>query len=148
MENEQLFKEIGKKTTYKVPTGFFDQISERTLAKAKQEEIKHREIHFKWIVLVAAASLISFVILGQYLFKSENPASTSGSQIVNSQIVNNELKAVPETIKWKGNAIKGDDQVENSAEGLNSILNEISDEELSQLSAEIKTDVFMADLFQ
>ena len=73
MKADNEFDGIGKKTTYKVPDGFFEHISERTLSKAKQRELKRRKTLMLWRTVAVAASLSAIAILGYYMYEKSKP---------------------------------------------------------------------------
>jgi len=57
------FEQIGKKTTYKVPEGFFDQLPEKTLAKARLRERKARQKITLWISMAAASVVVVMMLV-------------------------------------------------------------------------------------
>ena len=65
------FKEIGRKSTYKVPDGFFEKVSEKTLLMAKQREQNHRNMIITLRTFAAAASLFAFALIGYFILKPE-----------------------------------------------------------------------------
>ena len=58
------FQKIGKKTPYNTPDGFFEQISEKTLQKAKQREKGRRSNLILWRTVAVAASLAALFLIG------------------------------------------------------------------------------------
>ncbi len=124
MKADNEFDGIGKKTTYKVPDGFFEHISERTLSKAKQRELKRRKTLMLWRTVAVAASLSAIAILGYYMYETEKP----------------EIQMI---VQSKNPDIKQTISQENNVEELTTVLADMSDDELAQLEAMFKADPFM-----
>lgn len=158
MQEDIKFKEIGKKTPYKVPDGFFEQVSEKTLLKAKKREQNRRKNLVLWRTMAVVASLAAIFILGYFIPRldlkpdsnriaqdnqpSEQPMIQQKQQITIIPSVAEKKKVVPEKVTEKAIA------VENDTEDVSDVLAELSDEELLQLSVMYKTDPFIAELSQ
>lgn len=158
MQEDNEFQEIGKHTPYKVPDGFFDMISERTLQKSKAREQNRRKNLILWRTVVAAASLAALVSLTYFIagtrLKSESDMISENTSPVEQQIATQkpEIAKQPEIAKIKKTSTekRGAKIVaeENSAEDIGDVLAELSDEELSQLETMYKTDPFINELEQ
>lgn len=158
MQEDIKFKEIGKKTPYKVPDGFFEQVSEKTLLKAKKREQNRRKNLVLWRTMAVVASLAAIFILGYFIPRldlkpdsnriaqdnqpSEQPMIQQKQQITIISSVAEKKKVVPEKVTEKPII------VENDTEDVSDVLAELSDEELLQLSVMYKTDPFIAELSQ
>ena len=109
------FKKIGKDSGYRVPAGFFEQISEVTLVKARQREKKHRKIQIAFRGFAFAASLSAIALIGYFMTNSEK---NEVSQFVKKEKIEVTLKDV---------------------------LPELTDDELLQMTIVYRTDPFIED---
>ena len=154
MQENNDFQGIGKKTPYKVPASFFENISEKTLLKAKQREQKRKKSMALWRTMAVAASVVAVFFLGTIIsdpdIKQETSPMVRDIQSVEQQLIQNEeivkhsedieiKKAIPE--KVNGSTIVE----EKDSEKIGDILADLSDEELLQLAAMYKTDPFISE---
>lgn len=157
MNENNEFQEIGKNTSYKVPAGFFEQISGKALLKAKQRELLRRRKLVLWKTVAVAASLVAVFLLGYFIpdnhikLESKQTVITNQSaelpiiqnQEITKQIVVTEIgKTDPEKVSEKIIA------VETDAEEIGDVLADLSDDELLQLAAMFKTDPFISESAQ
>ncbi len=150
------FQEFGKKMPYKVPEGFFDGISAKTLEEAKRQSVVQRKIRILWQSVAVAASLGGLAVLGYYFTAPEKavvvPVVAEQNQSVEIPI--QEIK--PEKAKIPQIAavpdVKPEEQTtaskENREEDLSDLLAGLSDDDLLQMAAMIKTDPFMEEVPQ
>lgn len=158
MQEDNEFQEIGKRTSYKVPDGFFEMISERTLQKSKVREQNRRKNLILWRIVVAAASLVALVSLTYFItgtrLKSESEMISENTPRVEQQIARQQPEIVkqPEIAKIKKTSTeKRAAKIiaeEISTEDIGDVLAELSDEELAQLETMYKTDPFINELAQ
>jgi len=153
MDPTDEFRDLGKKLPYQEPTGFFDQLSEKTLQQAKLREQRHRKSLVLWRTVAVAASLSALALLGYYLFEPEKPELhqiVQGKQSVELQInPKQEIPEQPEVAEIK-KAIpeKLTETIvaeENNTEEIGDVLADLSDEELLQLAAMYKADPFISE---
>jgi hypothetical protein len=150
MKEDIEFQEIGRKTSYKVPDGFFEQVSEKTLQKAKQREQNRRKSIVLWRTVAVAASLAAVFLIGYFNqdpdLKTESNLIVQEKQRVEQPVIQKQeitkqpelaeiRKAVPEKIITK----------DNGTEVIGDVLADLSDEELMQLAAMYKTDPFISE---
>ena len=153
MEPTDEFRDFGKKMPYQEPAGFFEHLSEKTLQQAKLREQTRRKTVILWRTIAAAASLSAVALFGYYRFEPEKPVINpiaNERQSVDKQLNQNleaekqpevaEMKkivpeVVPENIIGEG----------NGTEEITDVLAELSDEELFQLAAMYKADVFISE---
>jgi len=148
MKEDSEFQEIGKNTPYKVPNGFFEKISEETLRKAKQREQNSRKILIKLRTFAVAASLAAIALLAYFM--------TGTEKRVIQQLVQSKQTEVKDTIRQTESVtkkisiaeIKKEAPVkttikETKPEEITDVLSELSDDELLQLAAMYKSDVFI-----
>ncbi len=147
MGKDNLFQEIGKETPYQVPSGFFEQISEKTLQEARHREQSRKRNLTLWRTMAVAASLVAFAFIGYLKFDNEKPSTNlivqekpavtpmgeQTQEIFNQPAVNEKPTIAPEI---KISTVKED-------EDISKILSDLTDEELLQLAAMVKTDPFM-----
>ena len=157
------FQEIGKKIPYKVPEGFFEQIAEKTLQKAKQRTQEHRKrlVFLRTLAVVASAAAV--LLLGIFI-PGHDPKPESNLALQDKQPVEQTIiQKKPQTAKQQPTAeirskvaepvsekaIPEKDVIgETATEDIGDILADLSDDELSQLTVMYKTDPFIDDLSQ
>lgn len=153
MLEDNEFQGIGKKTPYKTPDGFFEQVSEKTLLIAKQRDQNDRKIRVLWRTVVAVASMAAIVLLGYFILVPDTKNETS-LIVQNKQPVEEQMSQKQEVIRQSEVAEIKTAKPEkiisevNSTEGVNDVLSELSDEDLLQLAAMIKTDPFISESVQ
>lgn len=148
MKEDTEFQGIGKKTPYKVPDGFFERISEKTLRKAKQREQNSRKILIALRTFAVAASLSAIALLAYFM--------TGTEKIEIKQLVQNKQTEVKDTIRQTEAIakkitiaeIKKEAPVkttikETKPEEITDVLSELSDDELLQLAAMYKSDLLI-----
>jgi len=148
MKMDTDFDEMFKKSLFKVPEGFFEQISEKTLAKAKLREQNHRRILIALGTFAVAASLSAVALLGYYSSNSGNPETKTFVQQKQPEVkdisqqpeINGKQIACAE--RKKGDTVKAIIR-EIKTEELSDVLPELTDDELLELSALYKTDPFI-----
>jgi hypothetical protein len=154
MEAIDDFQIVGKKMPYEEPKDFFEQFSEKTLQQAKQREQSRKKMVVLWRAMAVAASLSALAMLGHYLFepeKQELHQIVQEKQAVQQQIIPQQevarqpepaaeiAKLVPEN-EPKRTIAKGSD-----TEEIGEVLADLSDEELAQLAAMYKADLFISE---
>ena len=153
MEPIDEFRDFGKKLPYREPTGFFDQISEKTLEHAKQREQSHKKIMVLWRTVAVAASLSALALLGYFMLEPEkivkNPVALDKQPIDQQFIPKQEIIKQPKVAEMK-EAVQGKvpekiDAKEIDTEDIGDVLADLTDEELSQLEAMYKTDLFISE---
>jgi len=153
MKEETEFQEIGKNTPYKVPDGFFEKISEKTLRIAKQREHNSRKIVIVLRTFAVAASLSAIALLAYFITGTEK---TEIKQLVQSKQTEvkdtiRQTKAITKKITIA--EIKKEEPVkttikETKPEEITDVLSELSDDELLQFAAMYKSDLFIDDSLQ
>jgi hypothetical protein len=86
MKDKIDFDKIGKNSSYEVPEGFFENISQRTLQKIKAREHKQQKILFLTKILGATASLAILLTIA-FIFKGTDPKITDKMMITQEKIV-------------------------------------------------------------
>ena len=144
------FQEVGKETPYRVPAGFFEQVSEKTLLKAMQREHDRKRTLTLVRTFAVAASLAAMAFLGYLKFGPEKPDTNlsvkveqpepkqpvaQSSEIVQQASVTEINKTVPE---------KSIPKIKEN-ENMNAVLADLSDDELAQLAAMYKSDPFISE---
>jgi hypothetical protein len=142
------FRKIGKESPYNVPDGFFEQVSELTLGKAKQRERNHKKIQMALRGFAVAASLTAIAFFSYFWSDSEKQVVRQFVQqeqhdtnviirqqeVIGKQIPACSTKEVPPD---KANVR------ETEPEALSDVLPELTDDELLQMAAVYKTDPFI-----
>jgi len=138
---------------YSVPDGFFDSITEKTLEEALLRE-KSRRKHFLIRHSMAIAASLTALIATGYLIISLLQSGKTGQDVQNitsvlhEEVKNEEFREVIDSIPVKN---EYDDTVAESKamngpvddEGLNEVLTSLTDEELVELAAILKSDMFL-----
>ncbi len=154
MKKEIEFQAIGKKLPYKAPLDFFEEISNKTLQKAKQREQDHKKNRRLWGLVSVAASLSALFFLGYFMLDPDNKSESNltvqqllpaGKQIVHPQ------KRVAQ--RTRANEIKRSAQENKTTnttttEVVSDVLSDLPDEELSQMAAMFQIDPFISDSAQ
>jgi hypothetical protein len=148
MEPTDGFRDFGKKLPYKEPTGFFDQLSEKTLQEAKRREQRRRKKIVLWRTVAVAASLLALAFLGYFMFEPEmpvnNPIVREQQQLKNQvSIKQPEVLEITESVPEKT-----PDKIvaeENASEEIGDVLADLTDEELAQLAAMYQADAFISE---
>lgn len=168
MKEDTEFEKIGRNSPYKVPEGFFEKISERTLLKAKQREQKHRKIILTLRTFAVAASFFAIALLGYFMSESGKPEEKQivqtkqieeksnetmqpeKKQIIQQPAKTNKQIAIAEITKVA--PVKTDtteiisaktEPKEIITENLTDVLPELSDDDLLQLAAMYKSDLII-----
>ncbi|MFA5326760.1 MAG: hypothetical protein WC384_03115 [Prolixibacteraceae bacterium] len=156
MKKDTEFQEIGKKIPYKVPEGFFDELSLKTLAEAKKRSESRRKFRILWQSVAVAASLTGLAFLGYYFSAPEKavvvPVVAEQPKVAKPQVqeVQPEKMAEPQIVVAEKIEPEPNPEVaeENSKEDLSDLLAGLSDDDLLQMAAMIKTDPFMEEVPQ
>jgi len=150
MKEDTEFQEIGKNTPYKVPDGFFEKISEKTLRKAKQREQNSRKILIKLRTFAVAASLAAIALLAYFMTGTEKPEIKQLVQSKQTEVIDTIRLTEVISKKITITEIKKEAPVkttikETKPEEITDVLSELSDDELLQLAAMYKSDLFIDD---
>lgn len=148
MNEDSEFQKIGRKLTYTVPDGFFEQVSEKTLQKAKQREQTSNSRMITMRIFAVAASFLAIALLAYFITGTEKPEIKQVVQdkqiVVKDTIRQTEVITKPITIaEIKKTAPAKVVAKENKSEGIMDVLAELSDDELLQLAAVYKSDPFI-----
>ncbi len=173
MEEEFDFDKVGKRMPYKVPSGFFNKITEETLAEAENRAAAKKKTTFGlWQVLSVAASVAVLLTVGYFMYTGRHQEHTDKNMIVATEPTATEpteapvadavpvpepeqpVATVPEQPKLavvpkpKTRSEKVPEQQQAPAqtenpETLDEILASISDEDLLQLAALAETDLYV-----
>lgn len=144
MDDTSGFSQIGKRLPYEVPSAFFDDFSAKTLAIAKQKA-HSRHVVKLWYLGVAASilmvALLSFLV-------AENNEKVNVAEVKQDTIPDiQEQKQIEQPIappeQKKKEVLQREPIKPESKESVNDILADLTDEELSQLDAMMKTDPFI-----
>jgi hypothetical protein len=148
MNKDTDFEGIGRKSLYKVPDGFFEQVSEKTLRKAKQREQNHRKIQVALLTFAVAASLSAIALLGYFMLKTEQSETKQIVQDKQTEV----RQEIPQTeVISKQITLAGTKKVtpvktatkESRPEEIADVLADLSDDELLELAAVYKSDPFI-----
>jgi len=150
MKEDTEFQEIGKNTPYKVPDGFFEKISEKTLRKAKQREQNSRKILIVLRTFAVAASLAAIALLAYFMTGTEKPEIKQLVQSKQTEVIDTIRLTEVISKKITITEIKKEAPVkttikETKPEEITDVLSELSDDELLQLAAMYKSDLFIDD---
>lgn len=128
MKEEFNFKEVGKRTPYVVPMGFFEEVTQKTLELAKERDKKERNIKVRFRVAAFVASVAAAVIalalftkLAQSEFESLE--QTDSIKVKNSHGIAGKYSTTP-------------------TENIDTLLNNMSDDEIKLLADLTIKDVF------
>lgn len=155
MEENIEFREIGKRTPYQAPDGFFDAISEKTLQNAKQKESHHRKNLFVWRTMAVAASLAALLTMGYFISRPDvQPESrfmAQGESADSPRVIPQMKEAAEQPEVAEVNESVPEitpepaTEAETNNELLGDVLADLSDEELMQLMAMYHADPFIGE---
>ena len=150
MKTDIGFEEIGQKTTYKVPDGFFEKVSLDTLMKAKQREHKRIVNRVIWRTMAIAASLLALLFLSYYRPEPINSETNLfgqaelpqiKSQVNPAETISNPILVAESTELVIHKRIK----TESPVVDLSTVLAEMTDEDLQQMATMYKNDLFLGE---
>lgn len=152
MTEDHEFQPYGKEIPYKVPGDFFKTISEKTLLLARERDKNRRKNRIIWNTVAVAASVAAVFVLS-FLIQDDQikPKSvqttletktTPGSYLPHEQKIIHQ-RAGKETKEMIPVGAPASRMAEN--ELLSDVLADLTDEELRQMTAMIKTDPFTAE---
>lgn len=156
MIEDNEFQIVGKEIPYKVPNDFFEKISEKTLLRAKLQDQKPRKIRILHLTVSVAASLAAALVLGYIILslwtKPESNLLVQEKQSTGQRLNwENQESAVQSTFPLlsKTEPKKVPAQkitvIEDQTEGLSAVLADLTDDELQQMVAMVKTDPFISE---
>ncbi|MEI6139247.1 MAG: hypothetical protein WCP85_08280 [Mariniphaga sp.] len=150
MKTDIGFEEIGQKTTYKVPDGFFERVSSDTLIKAQQREQKRKTNRVIWRTMAVAASLLALLFFSYYrpepVISDTNLVSFDGQSKLNLKVNPSESISNPILVaESTGMVIHKKLKMESSVAELSTVLAEMTDEDLQQLATMYKNDLFLGE---
>lgn len=152
MEPIDEFKGIGKKLPYKAPDYFFESVALKTLQEAKRRESESRKTIYLWRSVAVAASLAAIGFVGYFMLNNDAKPET--------QIVVQESKPAvepiiePAVVQPSVDTISAKESIkpekvapptvatEEPNENMDELLADLTDEELLQMAALIKSDPF------
>ena len=153
MTYDSEFKELGKKMPYSVPDGFFDRITEKTLNEARLREKARRKYVLIWRSMAIAASLTALVAIGYLLINLLPPGKTEqAAQNITAGLQNevetrefreviNDMPVKEDYDKIKTESITINGSMDD--EGIIDVLTSLTNEELMELAAMLKSDMFI-----
>ncbi len=146
MNKEFDFDRIGKQIPYKVPGGFFDEITSRTLIKAREREQKAKIRRIYTAVSVAASLLIMisvalFLKTGQPVIQTENVVVQPAEPVkpLSESVTTNTTEPLPTKEKAEMPVIEKPETWEK-------LLAEMTDEELVVLADDLDDELFSDEL--
>jgi len=147
------FREIGKKLPYREPVGFFERFSDKALNVARQRKKTRERRIMIWRSVAVAASIAVIVFLGYLIPDGENAEKVLVVQdnqpdttVVLEQ--KQQIAELPVADSVKKNIEEDAVSQFKTGEDMNDILVDLSDEELMQLAAMFKADLFIEEAVQ
>jgi hypothetical protein len=149
MTEDREFQLYGKEIPYKVPNDFFKTIPEKTLLLARERDKNRRKNRIIWSTVAVAASLAAVFALDFLVqedqMKPESVQTTLETQTTPGSYLPFEQKIIhqssgKETKEMIPVGAPASRMSEN--ELLSDVLADLTDEELQQMTAMIKTDPF------
>lgn len=157
MEPIDEFKGIGKKMPYKAPDDFFENVARKTLYEAKMRDRKSQHAVYLWRSVAVAASLAAVGIVGYFMLQDDSKPEVQvvvqdskpvvqpivGTEVVQPSVDTLTAKKVISQEKVQPAVVK-----EEPSENMDEILADLTEEELLQMAAMIKTDPFSGEFEQ
>lgn len=152
MEPIDEFKGIGKKMPYKAPDDFFERASLKTLQEAKRRERESRKTIYLWRSVAVAASLAAVGFLGYFMLNRDTKpeiqivVQDSNPEVrpaIEKEVVQPSADTLPvkELIKPEKMETRSV-TAEEPNENMDELLADLTDEELLQMAAMVKSDPF------
>lgn len=151
---EKEFEKFRNHNPYKVPDGFFGNITKQTLEKARQRKRIGR-VRKMLVVFSAAASVIILVAVGSvFLNQTKKETETAHVQPVTEEMVFEEIQPeeifVNDPVEISENEIMEAEPSENVSENvsenlLDNLIAGLSDEDLQQLEAVIQEELLITE---
>lgn len=145
MNKDLEFEDIGKRTPYKVPDGFFDRITEMTLAEAKKREARLKSARRKyWLTAISMTGVAALIVFGMFtdlnssVFNKNNNLDTlvsSASAVTGFSATNFDSVAGLNTNEL--HPLKKEESSE-----IDKVISTMTDEEISLLADISSSDVF------
>jgi hypothetical protein len=157
MEPIDEFKGIGKKMPYKVPDDFFEHAALKTLQEAKRREHESRKAIYSWRSVAVAASLAVIGFVGYFMLNKDAKPETQivvqdskpvVQPIVGIKVVQPSVDTLPAKKVISQEKVQPAVVKEVPSENMDEILADLTEEELLQMAAMIKTDPFSGEFEQ
>jgi hypothetical protein len=153
MESDKEFSHLGKDLPYQVPKGFFDQLAERTLLKAKQREEHRKKKGLRLMVLSVAASLTALIALSVLFREGDKQQSESAladqqewvetpAMVIHEPASEQPIVAESEAVYVEEPTVRPVDKPDDETE-LAGVLTDLTDEELLLLAMIYEADPFI-----
>lgn len=147
------FREIGKNLPYREPVDFFERFSDKALNVARQRKKTRERRIMIWRSVAVAASIAVIVFLGYLIPDGKNAEKVLVVQdnqpdttVVLEQ--KQQIAKLPVADSVKKNIAEDAVSQSKAGEDMNDILVDLSDEELMQLAAMFKADLFIEEAVQ
>lgn len=149
MNHPDNFPGIGKRLPYREPEGFFDQLPERTLEKARQRTRSKSSLRIVWKAVAVAASVaavVFLVILSQNEPQVPVVAETKTEEVEPPVIQEEHVSAVEKEADTPKVVVPQKEQtIASPEENVGDVLADLTDEELLQMAAMFEADLFTED---
>ncbi len=147
------FREIGKKLPYREPVDFFERFSDKALNVARQRKKTRERRIMIWRSVAVAASIAVIVFLGYLIPDGENAEKVLVVQDNQPDTIvvleqKQQIAELPVAESVKKSVAEEADSQSKTDEDMNDILVDLSDEELMQLAAMFKADLFIEEAVQ
>jgi len=151
---EKEFEKFRNHNPYKVPDGFFENITKQTLEKARQRE-RFSKVRKMRIVFSAAATLIILIAVGSVFFnQAKKGTETALVQPVTEEMIFEEIQPEEifknDSVEISENETMETEPSENvslnvSENLLDNLIAGLSDEDLQQLEAVIQEELLITE---
>ncbi|WP_048920842.1 hypothetical protein [Rufibacter radiotolerans] len=99
MKEEFDIEKMGKQMPYQVPSGFFEEITSKTLAEAKRRSAPSKSFSLgSWKMLSIAASVAVLLLAGYVFFLRQQDPAPKMAQVKTAPVAAPETQATPETV--------------------------------------------------
>jgi len=152
MNQEPEFPQIGKRMTYKVPEGFFERITEKTLKEAgRREQMRHRTLLFRRLSGIAALFIL-LVTAGFWFINRIHQPEQTVSQLREERKVDQPSPEISNPVETEDTSVQSPATLflpdssyleEFGEEPLDVVLAALTDEELILLATQNEADIFM-----
>ena len=159
ISEQQQIKEFypgGQENPFKVPAGFFENITGKTLQRAKERERNSKKTRVLWFAISAAASIAALFSLSVLLQNSEKLPGSSlvvqDTQLVSQPKTQQVSISKKEIVERKVGAATVNklniSKTSADKELIGDVLSDLTEDELVQLAAMYKTDPITSESIQ
>jgi hypothetical protein len=151
MKTESEFPQIGKRMTYKVPEGFFERITDETIAEARKRERSRGKLILIRQIAGVAAVMMALILAGYWMMNRMDHPSLTVEQLpgglpddtcLQNPIISVQKDNMASQSAAKKKVHESPDMDLSGDANLEDLLASLPDDELLFLAAQSEADIF------